>query len=178
MSVNVSVCVMEVSTGRTRWIPLPCDDVKSRLPGFDCSDLVISDSEALLYNVGDNVFIANSALKDLNSLGVDTDEKIAALLLAGGCDSISDPDFISLLDRDFSILKIDAEWDMTEEETAACWLATEEYIPFGELDMGDLVTVEDKLLDFMDWHSVWDEYEDHGWELVDINKQLYAVQIR
>ena len=178
MSLSVHVCVMEECTGRTRWLQLPCDDVKSRLPGFDTSDLVISDSESVLYSVGDNVFLANAVIKDLNSLGVDDEDKVCALLLASGCDSLSDPEFVKVLDGDFSVLKIDAKWNLTDEETAACWLATEEYIPFGELDMGDLVTLEDKLMDFIDWRSVWEKYEDYGWELVDVDKELFLIQIR
>lgn len=178
MSLSIDVCVMELCTGREKWLSLPTDDLKYALADFVMDDLIVTDTSPTLIDVGTDVVRANAALKDCVSLGLDDEAKICALCMASGCDSISDPEFADVLGRDFSIFRIDVEWNMTPIEIAACWLATEEYIPFGDTEMGDLVIVEDKLIEFIDWQTVWDDYEAHGWECLEINDEIYVVQIR
>ena len=179
VSVRIDACVMEVSTGREKWISLPCPEIEQELSGYDKDDLLIIDSSSMMIELGSDIFKADTALKMCNALGIDDDGKIEALRMAVGCDAISDPDFLDALEHDFSIHKIDVEWPrMTDTEIVACWLATEEYIPFGETEMGDLVIVEDKLIDFIDWESVWDDYEACSWVAIKIEGVLYAVQLR
>lgn len=178
MPLNIDVCVMELSTGREKWVTIPTDDIKYKLGDFAADDLIITDNAPTLIDIGSDVIKANAALQDCVSLGIEDEAKICALCMAGGCESICDPEFSEILNRDFSIFPIDVDWNMTPIEIAACWLATEEYIPFGDTEMGDLVIVEDKLIDFIDWQTVWDDYDAHGWNLCEINDALYVVQIR
>ena len=177
---KVSVCVSDLITGKNKWIQLPNEDLDDELAGFDPVDVTISDSEPVPFDVGCDVYKTNRMLQMLDSLGVDEENAISALCLAYGGVPLDDDDFYySAENGDIGIWKVPI-WPSlsTPEEKAACFLATELYEPFGDLKDSDLVLVEDKLVDFLDWDSVWEEYMVKGYSCVELGDgDVYVVEV-
>lgn len=176
LSINVSV--MDLVTGNEFWTTLPVSNIKMATRGLDPDNTLISDTEEdLPFNLGGDVSKVNEALLKCEDAGLNSVDEIYALMTAAGEDTLTGAPFLDVLDSgDFRQYAIKAEWPkMTDEQCAACWLATEQYIPFGDLEIGDLVPVEDKLIDFIDWDEVWDDYVSKGFSLTQLRDNSIIV---
>jgi len=155
-------------------VQLPKNDLRAVLG--EGEDFIISDyDDNISISVDDDPFDMNEALLDFNTIGIEEDE-LCALLDATGCYSISSEEFRTIVtDGNWKVYNLsNIKWTMADDEMAAAFLATEVYIPFTtEVNKGDLVLIEDILMGFMDWASIWDEYSSMGYSYTRVYTNIH-----
>lgn len=177
--ITANVYVMDVITGKDKWITLPCDDIDSELSEMDKEEVIIVDSENTPFDVGNDVFKANETLKACASFGIDDPGMLEAICMVCGYSAIDDEDLTGTLNAgEITVDAVRQNWPaFSADEKAACYLATEKYIPFGDLKDSDLILVEDKLVDFLDWNAIWDDYMSKGYSCAEVDGITYIVLV-
>lgn len=175
---GINTCVMDVVTGKEKWISIPSETLEEDIGLCSLDDIVITDFDDIPFELGTDLFRANEALLACRDAGITDLCAIAAICEVIGCFYIDDEDFtVTVRDVGLNVFKVEHVWaDMDAKEKAACFLATEKYVPFGNLKDSDLVLVEDKLSDFINWHDVWDDYNSKGFACAEINGTTYVVE--
>ena len=178
--LSVSVCVEDDITGRRRWVELPTADLDVELADMDKDSVYVVDCDSMVpLDLGSDVSKINDVLFACRNAGIEKLDQLAALCDVCGIVYADDDDLLMILQSsEFSIYAVKGDFPAyTPEETAACYLATVQYIPFGDLKDSDLVFVEDHLSDYMDWAYVWVDYKTKGYALAEINGVVYIVQV-
>ena len=175
--LTVNAYVMDLVSGQDKWIMLPTDDLAGELSDFDQNEVMIVDHEEMPFDLGDDVQKANEALKLCIANGIEDPDELGALCSAIGASYISDDDVLEVLEAgEFLLYPVRFDWPhTTDTERAAIFLATEKYIPFGDLKESDLILVEDKLVDYIDWDAAWDDYESQGWTEITVRGTLFVI---
>lgn len=173
---KVLVWVEDISDDSDLELFLPCD-----LSFLDPThEYLIADST---HDLGEtcSLQVLNSALRQIEDCCPDvTLEWIEALLEASLCDSVADPEFLErIASEDYFITDLSGlTWNMGDEACAACFLATELFIPFAaEITPDTLRTIRDELIDYISWDDIWyGNYEFMNFKLVHSGDSLYIVQ--
>lgn len=172
--IKIKVQVDDWDTGESIELTLPCD-VKNKVD--TTHNLYIIDWEGnLALGCYDDITKLNNVLDDINAECPSmTLEMLETILEASGCGDLSDKDFIQkICSSDFMIEEIVGVTGATDKEKCARYLTTEMMIPFAknitEAKLEDICAKSDKVI----WKKVWEYYEIMGFELITIDKKLYA----
>ena len=169
--VNVLAEIQDLTTGEEMSIILPCDIDTKLEQGHEYEILYCVPEIPLGRTACFDVCGINQIFNDINEENpILTEEHLSMFLTSAGTD-ISDEGMVEKLkNNDFFFADIsDIKLDLSGEEIAARYLATEIGIPFSReisMDMMNVLT-DDTVIDYLNWENIWRQYELMGFKLIE-----------
>lgn len=176
--IKLVVEVEDWDTGETIAIMLPCD-LRGQID--HTHDLQIVDWEGdFSLDHFDNILKLNAVIENINAENPDvTLELLSAICDACDAGGFGDDEFIQkICSNDFMLKEIISGdgWLMKgDEETCACYLATELMVPFAKnITQDRLREIKNGLINAVKWDVVWKHYAHMGFKLIKINGTMFA----
>lgn len=153
--------------GKTVTIP---SDIRSELNRQN--EYVIIDSTPSIPGIQTmDVWRLNEVIDDINSENPCMTAKLLTLIMKAVGGGLADEEFVRRIkENDFMFEDLsEIPWNMSNEELAAYYIATELGVPFDAGITREILDFigEDEIIDYIDWSAIWMQYEVIGFRLVE-----------
>lgn len=170
--IEVEIELEDLTSESDITVCLPCDNIGDILDASHEYAVAYTEPDLAL-DTYEDICKLNKILDEINSENPEMTMQYFDILLeaSGMREDIFNPAFAERLkNNDFYFADIsEIEWkQMDSEQIAACYLATEMCVPFDEsITKKALSSMDDSLIDYIDWSTVWAAYQELGFKLID-----------
>ena len=147
------------------------------------NEYVIIDSTPFIPGIQTmDVWELNEVIDDINSENPGMTAELLALIMDAVDGELEDEEFVRRIkENDFMFEDLsEVTWKMSNEELAACYIATELGVPFDTgitKEILDFIS-KDEITDYIDWSAIWAQYEAIGFRLAeDLESEEYSLYL-